>query len=112
MIAEDPRQHTASGAIHRVYRELEIRLRNCLEVSESADSFYVCSLQVNFCNRCFLAVGHRDDMQLVFDPLHDRRSTRAAKVGLELHSIPVPGVMTRGDDDAARGVELLYGKRN
>src|ERR1700678_1161069 len=111
-VIENPFQHTASGAVHRIYGELEIRFGNCLEIGEATDGFDVTSLQVDVFNRSFLTAWHRTCAQFVFDRFHDRGRARSTELAFEFHPIPVKRIMARRNHHAASGTELLYRKGN
>src|ERR1043165_663403 len=51
-------------------------------------------------------------IEFLLNNFHDGRSGRAAELSLELHTIPVPGLVTGGNHDAARCSTAFYGERN
>ena len=101
------RQNSAAGAVHGVDGKFEIRAADQIEVRELGNRFDVGRLQIYFFDLRRAAAGHGAGAQFIFDGLHDRRRGRASKLRFELHSIPVPRIVARGDHDAARCAQLL-----
>jgi protein tyrosine/serine phosphatase len=56
MLAEDLRQHSASGAVHRIDGELKVGFGDQLEIGEAADRFNVFLLEINFLNGSVVTV--------------------------------------------------------
>src|SRR5271156_3395087 len=100
VIGEDPRQHAAPGAVHRIYCKLESGFGDEIEVGEMADGLYVGVLEVHFFDCCLVAVRLCSRVQLSFNAIDDLRSGRPPKSALELYAIPIPGIVARSDDDA------------
>src|SRR5262245_36925606 len=51
-------------------------------------------------------------VEFALDDLHDGGRGRAAKVTLELHPVPVEGIVAGSDDAAPGGAKSLHGARN
>ena len=100
MIGKYLRQHTATGAVHGIDDELELRFSDAVQVGKAANRFHIGRLQISLLDPGLLAIRHRAGVQFVLNDFHDRRSGRAAKLGFELHPIPIPRIVAGGDDDA------------
>jgi len=107
MLGEDAGQHVAAGAVHAVDAKFETSAGNGIEIGEFRDGRDVGLLEVGGLNAGRLATRHR--AQLCLDPLDDRLRGRAAKVRLEFHPVPLPGIVAGGDHHAARRAEVFHG---
>ena len=112
VLAENTRQHAASRTIHAIDGELELRLRYQVEVREPADCPNVGRLQVDFFNFRSLALRHRPSRSLLLNDFHNCRGCRATKFRLELHSIPVPGIVTGSDNHRSCRACILHRVRH
>src|SRR6185503_16120426 len=59
-----------------------------------------------------LPFGHRPGTHFFFNHFHDGGRGRSAKPGLEFDPVPVPGIVTGGNDHSAGSTLALYGQRN
>ena len=101
-------EHVAPRAVHTVDSEFEIGAGDLLQIGKFADGVNVGRLEVGFFDFCRAAFGHGSGMDVIFNLLDDGRRGRAAIGGLELHSIPVPGIVAGGDHHSAGGAQVLH----
>src|SRR5581483_6333057 len=92
-LAEDVGENTTAGAMHGINRKFELCLRDQVEVGKFANRLDVGTLQVGFGDPSRVPIRHRAGADLVLDDFHDGRSCGSAELRLELHSIPVPGIV-------------------
>src|SRR5208282_262888 len=59
-------------------------------------------LEVGFLDGRLRALRHRTRAQLFFNSFHDGGRGRPAKLPFELHSVPVPRIVARGNHHSAR----------
>ena len=100
-------ENAAAGTVHCVHRKLELGFRDQVHAGEGADGCHVILLKINFLDRSSGSLWGSARRHFFFDLLHDGRGSRTAEVGLELHAVPVPGIVAGSDHYAARGPLLL-----
>jgi hypothetical protein len=111
MLSENAGKNTATGAVHGIYSEVEIRFFNGGEIGELDDGSDVRGLEIDFFNSCFLPLGSRL-IELRLDAFHDGWRGRSAECAFEFDTVPVPGIVARRDHDPASGSGLFDGERN
>src|SRR6185437_10183604 len=93
-LSEDIGQHIASGTVHAIDGHLEIGLCDLVEISEFRDSGNVRRLEIYFFNFCGGAFRHRAGADLSLNLSDDGRGGGASVTGLELDTVPAPGIVT------------------
>src|SRR5215471_5969384 len=98
--------------MHGVHCKLELGFGDEIEIDKTAYRRDVIVLQFSRFNRSRMTLRHYAGTDALFDNLHHGRGRRAAEFAFELHSIPVPGIVTGSDHDATRGTLLFYSERD
>ena len=70
-LAENFRQDAASGAVHAINCEFELRFGDQIKVRKAAHRLHVGGLQIGFFDRGLLAFGPYTGRGFFFDDLHD-----------------------------------------
>src|SRR4029077_142655 len=81
-------------------------------IRELAHRLDVCLLEIDLLDGCRLC-SRRSAVRCFCSPsLHNCWRRRAPKLGLELHSIPVPGIVAGGNHHSTCRALLFYGQRD